>query len=81
MGKYTADNGMTFTDEDIDHWCEYYDKGEFPPGEHTVGEAVAGRPPLSPKRKGVLESTETATNIIAEFKVAPDDSDGVSSQK
>lgn len=54
MRTYTAANGTTFTDEDIDRWCEYYDKGEFPPGEHTVGEVVMGRPPLSGDRTVTL---------------------------
>lgn len=31
----------------IDEWCGYYDKGEFPPGEHTTSVVLRGRPPLS----------------------------------
>ena len=52
MAEYMASNGQTVTDEMIDKWCEHYDKGEFPPGEHTVGALVPGRPlapgPASP---------------------------------
>ena len=48
MGKtYTAANGQVVTDEMIDAWCESYERGEFPDGEHTVGGIVHGRPPLS----------------------------------
>ena len=48
MGKtYTAANGQVVTDEMIDAWCESYERGEFPDGEHTVGGIVRGRPPLS----------------------------------
>lgn len=47
MGKtYTAANGQVVTDEMIDAWCESYEHGEFPDGEHTVGGIVHGRPPL-----------------------------------
>lgn len=46
MGKtYTAANGQVVTDEMIDAWCESYERGEFPDGEHTVGGIVHGRPP------------------------------------
>ncbi len=44
---YTAANGQVVTDEMIDAWCESYEHGEFPDGEHTVGGIVHGRPPLS----------------------------------
>ena len=48
MGKtYTAANGQVVTDEMIDAWCESYERGEFPDGEHTVGGIVHGRPPPS----------------------------------
>ena len=41
MGKtYTAANGQVVTDEMIDAWCESYERGEFPDGEHTVGGIV-----------------------------------------
>ena len=45
MKKYEAADGAVFTDDDISKWCEYYDNGEFPPGEKTNGEIVHGRPP------------------------------------
>ena len=44
---YIAANGQEITEEMIDRWCESYEKGEFPEGEHTVGSVVLGRPPLS----------------------------------
>lgn len=44
---YIAANGQEMTEEMIDRWCESYEKGEFPEGEHTVGSVVLGRPPLS----------------------------------
>ena len=48
MGKtYTAANGQVVTDEMIDAWCESYERGEFPDGEHADGGIVHGRPPLS----------------------------------
>lgn len=47
MGAHTAANGQVLTDETIDRWCEAYERGEFPEGEHTVGRVVHGRPPLS----------------------------------
>lgn len=48
MGKaYATANGQVVTDEMIDAWCESYERGEFPDGEHTVGGIVHGRPPLS----------------------------------
>ena len=45
MKKYEAVDGTAFTDDDINEWCEYYDRGEFPPGEHSTGEIVHSRPP------------------------------------
>lgn len=48
MGKtYRAANGQMITEDMIDTWCAAYEKGEFPKGEHTVGDVVRGRPPLS----------------------------------
>lgn len=72
MKEYTAANGMAFTDEDINRWCEYYDKGEFPPGEHTVGEVVMGRPPLSPDKNEILEDTK-ATMAMAGLLLEDED--------
>ena len=45
MQTYEAADGTIFTDNDINRWCEYYDRGEFPPGEHSTGEIVHGKPP------------------------------------
>lgn len=47
MSSYIAANGQEITDALIDQWCEAYEQGEFPEGEHTVGGVVMGRPPLS----------------------------------
>ena len=47
---YTAANGQVVTDEMIDTWCESYEHGEFPDGEHTVH----GRPPLSSEGTATL---------------------------
>lgn len=51
---YIAANGQEITDEMIDRWCEAYERGEFPVGEHTAGCAVHGRPPLSDEGSAVL---------------------------
>lgn len=55
MSGYIAANGQEVTDALIDQWCEAYERGEFPEGEHTVGGVVMGRPPLS------MEKTTTFT--------------------
>lgn len=47
MNSYIAANGQEITDALIDQWCDAYERGEFPEGERTVGDVVAGRPPLS----------------------------------
>ena len=52
---YKAINGQEITEEMISNWCDSYDIGEFPEGEHTVGEVMMGRPPLS------FEKTESTT--------------------
>lgn len=57
MGKtYTAANGQVVTDEMIDAWCESYERGEFPDGEHAVGGIVHGRPPLSGEGTATLSA-------------------------
>ena len=45
--SYVTASGQVLTDETIDSWCEAYEKGEFPTGEHSVGPVVYGRPPRS----------------------------------
>lgn len=45
--SYTSADGRPITEAMIGRWCEAYERGEFPAGEHTVGEVVMGRPPLS----------------------------------
>lgn len=47
MSGYIAANGREITDSMIARWCDAYERGEFPAGEHTVGAVVMGRPPLS----------------------------------
>ena len=44
MSNYIAANGQEITETMIDRWCEAYEKGEFPEGEHTVGGVAMGRP-------------------------------------
>ena len=44
---YVAPDGRPITEEMIGRWCEAYERGEFPEGEHSVGNVVMGRPPLS----------------------------------
>lgn len=65
MKTYTAANGMEYTDEMIDRWCEAYERGEFPDGEHTVGTVGAGRPPLSGDKTVTL-----TVKLPASMKVA-----------
>lgn len=50
---YVSADGIEFNDAMIDRWCEAYERGEFPEGEHTVGGVVMGRPPLSVADKSV----------------------------
>lgn len=52
--SYTAANGRKIDDEMIDRWCEAYEQGGFPSGEHTVGEVVMGRPILSAEKTTTL---------------------------
>lgn len=52
--SYTAANGQEIDDEMIDRWCEAYEQGDFPSGEHTVGEVVMGRPKLSAEKTTTL---------------------------
>lgn len=62
MGKtYTAANGQVVTDEMIDAWCESYERGEFPDGEHTVGGIVHGRPPLSGEGTATLSVNQDSS--------------------
>jgi hypothetical protein len=54
--KWVAANGQELTDEMIDGWCDAYEKGEFPEGEHTVGGVVHGRPPISTEGAAVISA-------------------------
>ena len=49
-----AANGQELTDAMIENWCAAYERGEFPEGEHSVGEVVMGRPPLSAEKTVTL---------------------------
>lgn len=49
MGEIRASDGTVVTDEMIDCWCDAYERGTFPKGEHTVSGIVDGRPPFSGK--------------------------------
>lgn len=40
---YIAANGQEITEEMIARWCEAYERGEFPEGERSSGQAVLGR--------------------------------------
>lgn len=51
---YAAEGGQEITEEMIDRWCDAYDRGEFPEGEHTTGGVVYGRPPLSSEATVVI---------------------------
>ena len=54
MSNYVAASGQEFTDTMIDRWCDAYEQGEFPEGEHTIGKVVMGRPPLSSDKTTTL---------------------------
>ena len=54
MSSYVAPTGQEITEDMIDRWCEAYERGEFPAGEHTVGDVVVGRPPLSAEKTVTL---------------------------
>ena len=41
--KYSTVDGKSFTDHDIDSWCEHYDKGEFLPNSQTTN-VISGKP-------------------------------------
>ncbi len=52
--KYKSIDGQTYTDADIEKWCESYDRGEFPEGEYSTGEIVHGRPPRTGAEQTIL---------------------------
>ncbi len=41
--KYSTVDGKTFTDEDINSWCENYEYGEFLPNSQTTN-IISGKP-------------------------------------
>lgn len=51
---YIAATGQVITDAMIDHWCEAYERGEFPEGEHSVGDVVHGKPLRSRESTAVM---------------------------
>ncbi|HIY82920.1 MAG TPA: hypothetical protein H9823_03590 [Candidatus Rubneribacter avistercoris] len=51
---YIAANGQEITEAMIDRWCDAYERGEFPEGEHTVGDVVHGKPQRSIEKTTVL---------------------------
>lgn len=61
--SYKASNGQEITEDMIDCWCESYEKGEFPDGEHTVGSVVYGRPPLSEGEATVTLSVKVPAGL------------------
>lgn len=44
MSGFVAYNGQFVSDDDLDAWEEIYARGEFPEGEHSVGEVINGAP-------------------------------------
>ncbi|EFN92664.1 hypothetical protein HMPREF9278_0470 [Mobiluncus mulieris FB024-16] len=45
MADFVAVNGQVMTDEMMERLESYYARGEFPPGEYSVGEVIDGSPP------------------------------------
>ncbi|MDR1015577.1 MAG: ribbon-helix-helix protein, CopG family [Coriobacteriales bacterium] len=54
MDVIRAADGQMVTSDMLSRWCEALDKDEWPQGEHSVGEAISGRPPLSAEGSAVL---------------------------
>ena len=52
---YIAASGTEITEEMIDMWCEAYEKGELPEGDHFHGPVVYGMPPHSNEKSSVLQ--------------------------
>lgn len=48
-GPYIAVDGSLITEEMIVSWNKAYEAGEFPEGEHTIGDVVYGVPQRSDK--------------------------------
>jgi len=47
MDVIKAANGKMVTGEMLNRLCEVLDKDEWPAGEHSIGQSINGRPPLS----------------------------------
>lgn len=58
MGGFFASNGQFVTDEELDAWEEIYARGEFPPGEHSVGDVIDGAPDSQGNQEQVTLSVE-----------------------
>jgi hypothetical protein len=54
MKPFEASDGQLVTDEMISRWAAALDKDEWPKGEHSIGEVIIGRPPMSPEGSAVL---------------------------
>lgn len=64
--KRFAPDGREITEEMIGRWCEAYEKGEFPEGEHTVGGVICGQQQASQTCAACLnEAVEPAEGAAA----------------
>ena len=54
MDVIKAANGKMVTGEMLNRLCEVLDKDEWPAGEHSIGQSINGRPPLSAEGSTVL---------------------------
>lgn len=71
--KPIAPNGQEITDEMIDRWCEAYERGEFPEGEHSIGPVVMGQPQRSASLPLVAQDGKPVTDeTIAGWEAALD---------
>lgn len=50
----------------IAQWCDAYESGSFPEGEHTVGQVVHGRPPLSTGTAAILVKVPLGLKLAIE---------------
>jgi len=54
MDEIRAANGQLVTEEMLTSWSKALDNDKWPEGEQSVGEPIAGRPPLSAEGSTVL---------------------------
>lgn len=57
---FIASNGQPVTEDMLNRWCDALDRDEWPEGEHSVGDIIIGRPPMSPEG-----------SVVMSFKVPP----------